>query len=217
MKSSEVKLPLICLLTWLTPIPLLYVYFVPRVEVNDKRDGYFVENSTSKIIQIAEHCYIFIMPYLTTVISTLLMFLAYSKDKFRKQGSREGSERTYIIVKGNRSDNLDKKFCKKKVKQHEQFVKIVCLIVLGYSATCLPKMIVTLVKFYVPVNTDGYITLLILENFVALPLMLSNALVNVFVYIRMDKEFKKYVKGFFFKIFCLKFTILCGRNPTAEI
>lgn len=211
MKSSEVKLPVICFMAWLTALPLCYVYFLPE-PLNE--EDYF---RMRKIIGISEYCYSYIIPYLITVVSTLLMFMAYSKDKFRKQGSREGGGRAYVIVRGNRSGNSDEKVAKRKAQQHRQFVKIVSLIVLGYSISCLPEMIVTLLMFYVPVNTEGFMTLILLEECVAMPLLLSNALVNVFVYIMMDMEFRKFVKELLLKLFCFK-SIVCGNgDQIAEI
>ena len=84
---------------------------------------------------------LFIIPYLITVVSTLLMYLAYHKDRFRNQRRENDVEMNTLTSNENTTVAMNPELQRQQRNIHKKFVKMITLIFIGYSITCLPNLI----------------------------------------------------------------------------
>ena len=202
MSLSKCKLTKFCILVWLTGIPTVFFSIFSNIDYSNINliiiNLQNVTNTTEALLVLfGYHLYSVLLPFFATVISTVLMTKAYFNDKVRKQN---GGEDGFIINKRER--NLELKSLKsqrnrnRKNPRHNRrnFVKMTTLMVVGYSITCLPIFVGSVVSILTPFDGHEAKILLWLMNSIFLPLAYGNSLVTIVVYFAMDADFKVFAK-----------------------
>jgi len=125
---SKWKPTIFCLFAWVSPTPFFITSFIVSGNSHD--------DLTSFIIDIVILCIFFLLPYLITVVITLLSCWTYFHDKFRNQTN----DRIEMFA-ASRSGKIRSS----RHKDERKFVIMTILTVVGYSITCLPYLVLKIV------------------------------------------------------------------------
>ena len=190
MMGAKCKITIFCVIAWLIPVLTSLFIFMPTGKT------LCTENLFSDI-SIASYSMI---PYFTTVVSTLLMYQAYHRDKFRKQG-RENKMEIYTIPldRNPTTTAMNPQLERQHRNIHNNLVKLITLIFIGYSITCLPYFMNVVLYAVLPLKNGIGSTFRIIG-----PLQFCNAFVTITVYTVMDADFRKYLK--------MIYLLYCGRK-----
>ena len=198
MKSSKVKMTVLCILVWLAGIPTailnsLEMYYSMMFYHYSKE----LYHRTVLKIRTVDTLHSFLLPCLTALLSTLLMCKAYFEDSYENRNGQHNelfiNKRWEFSTIGIKSQHRRSQTLKQRhlwLKHHSTTTSMV----FGYFITCLPFFLGALVTIYLPLGRCGYIVSELMFCFVLTPLLLSNGLVTVLACMKMDIEFRAFVK-----------------------
>ena len=131
MMNAKCKMTVFCGVAWFIPVLTSLIIFLPKF--NDGENGkHYKPLSDIWVVSYS------MIPYLITVVGTLLMYQAYRKDKFRNQRREKSMEVNTVATVENSAVEMNPQLRMQQINTHKNFAKMITLIFFGYSVTCLP-------------------------------------------------------------------------------
>ena len=177
---------------WILPIlPPALVYLCASLFSAITSGVDATNNNTPSVLPILYYCTFFILPYAITLYRTLRMYQAYHRNQYGTEcRSNEDAANTQVE---HDSFEVARSFVLRTQDKaiHRKFIKMISLIIIGYSITCLPNLI--FVSPRTDYQNENDVLINNLAAIITLSLQLSVGLIDVIVYILVDADFRKYI------------------------